>query len=308
MKSNRTYLIATLSSLFAGVILFTSLVSASTLFEGWFEIYVGAKKIGYLTERYEFTSDSKFKCTYYIKTELDGNTTTESLKAFSSSSLAPISYAYTSKAGEDIKVVDATFKGEQMTLKINDGKSEHKETKQIKKGTFLSTFLLYLIMGNEKAGLKLTNNYMYSAIAEEEGVAYNGQALVSSKEKVKGQDTFKVLNKFKTGTKNEERFFTWVTPKGEVVLTRSPDKNVDVRSVATQAEATKGLMVNLKDLKLLFGKIPGESVGASEAAATGEDKKTTPPKPAATPGPVKGAGEPSGQGIEIKGVPPPKNQ
>jgi hypothetical protein len=233
---------------------------SNTLFEGWFEIYLGAKKVGYLTERYEFTPDNKFKSTYYLKTNKDGGDITESLKAFANPSLAPISYAYTSKSAGEVKIVDATFKGEQMTLKIIEGKKEHKEVKKIKKGTFLSTFLIYLVMGSEKAGLKLNNNYIYSAIAEEEGVAYNGQALISSKEKVKGKDTFKVLNKFKTGTKNEEKFFTWVTDKGEVMLTRSPEKNIDVRFAENEVVATQGMMVAIQDLKLLFGnKIPGDS-------------------------------------------------
>ena len=62
-----------------------------------------------------------------------------------------------------------------------------KETKKIKKGTFLSTFLLYLIMQDKSGGLKLDNSYLYNAIAEEEGVAYTGQALVSSREKIKGK-------------------------------------------------------------------------------------------------------------------------
>ena len=40
---------------------------ANTLFEGWFEVFIGEKKVGFLVERYEF-ADNKFKATKYLKT------------------------------------------------------------------------------------------------------------------------------------------------------------------------------------------------------------------------------------------------
>jgi hypothetical protein len=267
-------------------------LSADVLFEGWFEVFLGDSKVGYFVERYEFT-DKKFKSTYYLKTNSEGSSITESLKAFAASDLTPISYSYTSKMADDIKIIDATFKGQVMTLKTNDGKKEKKETKKIKKGTFLSTFLLYLIL-QQKDGLTEGKDYNYYAIAEEEGVAYTGEAKIANLEKVKGRDAYKILNKFKG-----EKFFTWVSPKGEILLTRSSDKNIDVRFAGNMTEATKGMIVNHSDLQLLFGnKIPGEAENVEEKKKKLFEKKEV--KPAG-----KGAGVPGGQGILIKGVPPP---
>src|SRR5687767_11327771 len=105
------------------VLAFSSVANTATLFEGWFEIYLGAKKVGYLTERYEFT-DKKFKSTYSLKTDADGSDSAESLEAFAAADLGPLSYSYTSKMADEIKIIDATFKGQVMTLQINDGKKE----------------------------------------------------------------------------------------------------------------------------------------------------------------------------------------
>lgn len=280
------------------VLIFPGLVQANVLFEGWFEVYIGAKKVGFLVERYEFT-DNKFKAVSYLKTNKEGNDITESLKAYSGPDLKPISYAYTYKGGEEVKVIDATFKGEVMNLKINDGKKETKQTKMIKKGTFLSTFLLYLILQQKTGGLKTGADYSYNAIAEEDGTAYTGSSLVSTLDKVKGRDAYKILNQFKG-----EKFFTWVTPKGEILLTRSPEKNIELRFADNQAQATKDMIVNLQDLKLLFGKIPGDTgAGAGGDKELEEKKKKLFDKPPTKPG--KFGGLPGGQGIEIKGAPTP---
>ncbi len=301
---------------------------ANVLYEGWFEVVLGQHKVGYLVERYEFTGE-KFKSTYYLKTNADGGNITESLKAFAANDLSPLSYSYTAKVDKDIKVIDATFtdpnpdckpdkvrKGQEckplvMTATINDGKKESKSITRVKKGSIVSTFLLYLIM-SQKNGLAEGNDYSYFAVAEEDTNVYSGTAKVSTLEKVKGRDAFKILNSFKG-----ENFFTWITPKGEILLTRSPDKNIDVRTVDGQAEATKGMAYNAQDIQLLFNKkIPGENSISNQR----DDKEQLAPKQSAAQKteekkkklfekhPVKEgkkAGVPGGLGIEIKGIPPP---
>lgn len=262
--------------------LFTSQAHAKLLFEGWFQVLVGTEKIGYLVERYEF-DDNKFKCVTYLKTNSDGNNVTESLKAESGPDLAPLNYQYTSKTGDQVKVIDAVFKADTMSLSIFDGAKKTQTTKRIKKGTFLSEFLMYLIL-SQKNGLKVGNDFKYNAIAEEEGTAYTGSVIVKNKEPVKGKEAYRLLNEFKG-----EKYFTWVTPLGEPLLVRQPDRNLDIRFSETQGEATEGLPVNKKDLALLFGKIPGETPSPVPAPAA---KKSVASPPAAP-----------GNGIEIK--PPP---
>jgi hypothetical protein len=300
-----------------------SAAHANILFEGWFEVMLGAKKIGYSVERYEFVNN-QFKCVTYVRTNSEGNNVTESLKATSGPDLAPQSYAYTSKAGDKVKVIDASFKGDQMILSIFDGKTTKKETKRIKKGTFLSTFLLYLIL-QQKTGLKVGSDYKYNAIAEEEGTAYTGSALVKDEEPVRGKKAFRILNEFKS-----EKFFSWISTKGEPLLIRQPDSNIDVRGVETQAAATKDMAVNANDLKLLFGRLPDEgstdekpnlkssSTGKTKgkknksggddssngADKTSDDKNSTGSAPSAP----DSSSPTSKNGVQIKGVPPPKDE
>jgi len=276
----------------------------SLLFEGWFQVLLGSKKIGYLVERYEF-KDGKFLVTTYLKTNADGNNVTESLKGVSGGDLTPISYQYTSKVGDKIKLIDATVKGDTMTLTILDGSKKTQTTKRFKKGTFLSSMLIYLVL-SQKNGLKVGNDFKYNAIAEEEGTAYTGSILVKNQEPVRGKPATRLINEFKG-----DKYITWVTARGETLLTRQPDRNVDVRFAETKAEATEGLTVNNKDLELLFGKIPGD---AATPAAT-PSKKSTPGKkatPAAEPDDSTTASPSAAPNatqapVEIKGVPPPKN-
>ncbi len=246
----------------------TSLVQANVLNEGWYEIYQGSKKIGFLVERYEFTSN-KFKAVTYMKIVSGGVTSTESLKAFAGNDLKPLNYAYTLKDGDTIKVIDATFTDMKMNLKVNDGSKEIKETKLIKKGTFLSTFLIYMIL-SQKDGLSKGKDYSYNAIAEEDGKAYTGNAKVTSLEKVQGKDAYKILNKFK-----DSSFFSWLTPKGEFLLTRDPDKNIEARVSDGMKIAVGDMGVNLADLKLLFGTLPGD-VTPSPTASPALPPKSSP--------------------------------
>ena len=288
---------------------------ANVLFEGWFEVYKGSKKIGFVVERYDF-ADGKFKATYYLKTNADGNNVTESVKAFAKSDLSPLSYAYTTKVGDSVKIIDAKFKGETENLEIFDGKKKTKTTKKIKKGTFLSQFLMYLIL-QQPGGLSVGKDYSYYAIAEEDGDTYKGDAFIKSKEPVKGKDAFKILNEFKG-----EKFFSWATDKGEPLLTRSPENNIEVRFADSREEATKGMLVKLNDIQLLFGTVPGEKGGLSAKPEddsnmkAGGDKKLPVKSNSAPKGTSPTDSQPGsqsdsnslpnpGQGVEIKGVKPP---
>jgi hypothetical protein len=282
--------------LIIGAVLFsqTSMAAApSLLFEGWFQVLLGSKKIGYLVERYEF-KDGKFNVITYLKTNADGSNVTESLKGVSGGDLTPISYQYTSKVGDKIKLIDATVKGDTMTLNIVDGDKKTQTTKRFKKGTFLSSMLIYLVL-SQKNGLKVGNDFKYNAIAEEEGTAYTGSVLIKNQEPVRGKPATRLINEFKG-----EKFLTWVTPRGETLLVRQPDNNIDVRFAESKADATEGIPVNNKDLELLFGKIPGDSAPAKPTKTSRKAEKEA----ASSASPAPAATQPS---VEIKGVTPPKN-
>ncbi|MBK9293819.1 MAG: hypothetical protein IPM57_05135 [Oligoflexia bacterium] len=275
------------------LLLCASTASAKVLFEGWFEVFSGAKKIGYSVQRYEF-DNNKFKATTYLKTNADGNSITESIKAFSGADLKPLSYSYTSKVGKEIKIIDATFSKDKMNLKIHDGAKETKKTVVLKKpGTFLSTFTPYVLMAQKKddkgeGGLQVSKkNIIYAAVAEEDGAVYNGVLRVTSLDNVKEKKAYKILNKFK-----DQEFASWITPEGEFLLTRAPKLNIEVRISENMKDATGDLGVNLNDLKLLFGKLPGETVATDKRFEKHDTTK---------------AGITTQPGVEIKGVKPSAN-
>lgn len=270
-------------SLFGIILLGLSLAvsaPAEVMFEGYSVIRTGTTAIGYTIQRYEFDAKKKqFTSTSYLKTNEAGGNITESVKAVANDKFQPISYQYTTKIGEQLKMIDAKFKKDEMTGTVSDGKNKQTLKVKLKKGTFLSTFLGYLML---QSGYKADKKFSYSAVAEEDGGSYTGEAYIKGEEDYKGQKVFRILNNFK-GT----QFVSFVTAKGEVMGTQSPLQNLSTELVANPAEATKGFVVPSDTLKILFGTVP--------TGKTNVFSKKTIDLPAQTTQPAaKGANDSSG--------------
>lgn len=233
-----------------GLVTFSShSLLAETMFEGYYQIRVGGVHSGYVIQKYEFDSKKKlFTSIYYIRTNPLAGNITESLKALSNDKFEPISYQYTSKTGETVKTIDATFKGNKMLAVISDGKLGNKVEKEFAKGTFLSTFLAYMMLSK---GISKGKVYSYSGIAEEDAAVYNGKAMIQDNVKEAPVPAYKVLNDFKS-----TKFISIMSQKGEVLETKSPVQQIETRLVKTPVEATKGFQIDSKSLSLLFGSIP----------------------------------------------------
>src|SRR5258708_6452319 len=140
--------------------------------------------------------------------------------------------------------------GTIMELQKMDSKKKdqvRKETYKVPPGTFLSTFAGYLLL---QSGMKVGKKFTYSAIAEEEGDAYNGEALIKGEEKFAGQTVFKIENTFK-----KQKFVTYVTPAGDVLGIVMPANKIKQILVAKPSEATEGFPIPNKSLVLTFGNI-----------------------------------------------------
>ena len=149
-----------------------------------------------------------------------------------------------------------------MELEITDGKTKKKETHKIPKGTFLSSFLGYMML---QKGIKKDIKFKYSAVAEEEGASYNGEAYVEGEEKLKDFDVYRIKNKFK-GT----NFVSFITKNGEVLKTDSPTIHLSTELQKSIADATAGLVLPHKTLNLLFGKVPTGKVNVLNKKDSGE--------------------------------------
>ncbi len=249
--------------LFFGLI--PSMSFADVLFEGYYKIVSGNQHIGYVVNQYKFDAKKKqFQSTYLIKTGKGDSETTESLKAFADEKLNPISYEYTSLNSKESKLIDMKFKNQQMTGTIKHGNKISRVDQKIEKGTFLSTFLVYLMLKSPE-GLKTETNYDYQAIAEEEGKVVKGQALVGKEQEYNSVKSLKVLNTF-----NDIKFLSFVSQRGEVIATNSIGQGIITELTATPNEAIGGFSVNNNLLKTLFGTIP---TGSSNIMATSKTKK-----------------------------------
>lgn len=300
--------------LFTSTLIAANLASADVLFEGYSKVLLSGTHVGYAVQRYEFDPKKKeFSTVYYLKTGATGGNLTESLKARATASLKPISYQYTVLVGDKPKTIDATFKNDTMTAIVRENGKQESVQKKLPKGAFLASFLGYLMLQG-KEGIKKGVKYGYQAIAEEDAVLYAGEAYISDEETVSGVNVFKILNTFKGS-----QFYSYVTHKGEAILTRSPVQQVETVLVATAAEATGGLSFNPGNLELLFGSVPKgtENVIARREGPQTPKAATTPlstePKPtkesrlkkapAASGDSPKTEGVPPGQGIIIKPEP-----
>jgi len=286
-------MVRTILSLLLSVAVLPSWAHAEVLFEGYAKVLSGDQHIGYIISRYEFDEKKKlFSATYFLKTNAAGSDITESLKALADSELAPISYEYTSVVGKDTKTIDAKFKNGTMTALVKaSGKPVDHLEKKIPKGTFLSTFLVYLIL-KSKDGLKADTKYDYQAIAEEDGAIEKGTASVEKEEVHNGIKAFKISNTFK-----DSKFLSYVTAHGEVLGTDAVAQGVSTQLVATAAEAEGTVPVSQGLLKTIFGTIP---TGQGNVVATSKPVATASPVPAATTTPVKApaasTGKPDAQG------------
>lgn len=262
-----------------------SAAKADVLFEGYAKILSGTTPIGYIISKYEFDAKSKkFISTYFLKTAGQGPEITESVKAYATPDLAPLSYEYTSIVGKETKTIDAKFNGLKMTAQVKAGGKTQTIRKDLTKGTFLSTFLVYVMLKSPE-GLKTNATYDYQAIAEEDAEVYKGQASVGKEESFQGFKAFKVQNKFK-----DSAFVSYVNERGEVLGTTSVSQGVSTELVADPASATKGFPMSAGILKNLFGGVPE---GKNNLVARGSK-----PQPEAPVG--KEQGIPPGKGIQIK--------
>lgn len=291
IRFNRCFSLASLPY-FLMTLLMPFCAHADILFEGYSKILSGEQHIGYVISRYEFDSKKKqFISTYFLKTGKGPTEVTESLKAIADAELAPISYEYTTLAGKETKTIDAKIKNGNLSAAIRTGGKVQRVEKKIPKGTFLSTFLIYLML-KSKEGLRAEANYEYQAIAEEDAAIYKGQALVSKEEIFKGFKVFKILNTFK-----DAKFLSYVNERGEVLGTNAIGQDITTELVANPSDATTGQSYSATLLKTLFGKVPeGLSNVATRAAKLKEQE-------AQAPAPTKQLGIPQGQGIILKAQP-----
>lgn len=273
------------------IVSFSWSARAEVLFEGYSKIISGEKHIGYVISRYEFDAKKKrFASTYFLKTSSGGSDITESLKAYADADLAPLSYEYTSIIGKQTKTIDAKFKNGQMSAVVKNGQQISRIERKIPKGTFLSTFLVYLML-KSKEGLKSETKYEYQAIAEEEGTINKGQALVGKEETFNGFKCFKILNTYK-----DAKFLSYVNERGEVLGTTAMGQGIGTELVGTAAEATASFPVSATLLKTLFDSVPaGQDNVVSNAAKLKSDLNKQSPS--------KEIGIPQGEGLIIKAQP-----
>ncbi len=272
LKSKKIFLLV---SVFICSTFVTQMSQADTMFEGYYKIRSGGVHVGFVIQRYSFDSKKKhFSTTYYIKTTPLAGNMTESLHATANDKFEPISYQYTNRIGKKIQTIDATFKGDKMTLVRSNGKTNNTSDVSLPKGTFLSSFLGYMLLSK---GLSKGKVYNYFGVAEEQGKSLKGKVLVKEELIKNGIPAFKLLNEY-GGT----RYISTISKTGEVLDTKSPVQGIETKLVASPAEATKGLVIDSKSLRILFGNIPrgriNELYKAKKNKTILPEKVTTPTK------------------------------
>lgn len=259
------------------------------LFEGYHKVVSGGVHVGYSISKYEYDAkNKKFIATIFTKTGALGSDVTESTKAYADVDLNPISYEYTALVGKEIKTIDAKFKKNHMSAVVKEKGKTQKVELDIPKGTFLSQFLIYLML-KSKTGLQADLNYKYKAIAEEDAKIYDGQALVQKQEKYNGYPAFKILNNFK-----DLKFVAYTTDRGEVLGVVNPAQSLSIELMAKPNDATGKFGLSTAVLKNLYGEVPVGTNNVLSKALKAEVLQPTEPKN------PKQEGVPPGKGIIIK--------
>lgn len=281
-----------------------SICHADVLFEGYSKVVSGGVHVGFFVSRYEFDAKKKvFTATSLLKTNELGGNITESLKAVAKEDLSPISYSYTTLVGGLPKTIDAKFEKGKMNATVKDGSKVSKVSRDLPKGSFLSSFLAYVMLKSPK-GLTPNTKYEYQAIAEEDAALVKGLAFVKATEDYNGIKAYKILNDFKS-----TKFISYVTEKGEILSTKSPVQSIGTELVPQSSMATSGHQIPTGLLKTLFDDVPlgvqnvvSKKYQESPKSFQMKKEETAPPEDS-NPGPSKGAQIPAGKGIINKTAP-----
>lgn len=281
---------------------------ATSLQEGWYKIIASGQQTGFLVQRIAFDkSTNRFTSTSFTQTNALGGNLRESLVAVTDSKLLPVSFQYTSQAGSEVKTIDAAFTNESktitekgkkrtvvsqlMTAKVKRGDTAETLQTKLEPGTFLSQFLVYVMLQSPK-GLKQGNNFVFNAVTEENAEVRTGEAFVSGMEKYRGIDTFKILVTFKDpgpDRSKDQKFINYVTPQGIILMTKAPTLQLSVEMTTSQEEATKGFEVNQRTLNTLFGTMPKSPIQEAPAPAAAPSSTPSPTAPAGPTPPASGA-------------------
>lgn len=231
-------------------ILFTS-VQANTqiLQEGGYKILSEQNKtVGFLVQRYEFDNETKkFKHIYYLQRTTPNGDIKESLVAEAAENLRPIQYTFTTYSDSHSKTVEAQFTEQVMTVTITEGERKTSFQKRIPEGTFLSSFLIYLIVQNK---LAVNSNYQYVAILEREASLSNGRATVPEETTLNESKAFKVVNTFE-----ETNDVQYITSSG--ILLKREGADLTYERAQNIMDIMTPMNPPLHQLNMLFsGKLP----------------------------------------------------
>lgn len=302
-------------------IFFTSLIFllspkawTQVLFEGYSKIISSGVHIGFTISRFEFDPKTKqYIGTHFVQTNALGGGSSEGYKTYSDENLRPLKYSYTMASPTESKTIDGRKEKSNWVLEVSsldtsktpdgldpkqkarakekNGNRNHRELVKFPEGAFFSSNLAYVML-KSKTGMKEKTSFSYRAIAEEDGQIYPGQAVVQNLRKWNGFDSFSVVNEFK-GVK----FTSEVSPKGEVLSTRSPVQAIETELVHKPELATKDIQISTGILKQLFGDVP---IGVTNSVSEDFAKNPRLPPEISTPTMTKDP-LPAGQGLHQKG-------
>lgn len=245
---------------------------AEVIFEGFYKVSLNDVHSGYAIQKFELDAKSKeFKSIYYIyvRTSPDGKKfLTESLVSKSNDKFHPKSYNYTAIVDGKPVTIDAKFTDKTMKANINKDGKPQKVTKNIPKGTFMSSMLLFLIL---QKGVGVGKNFSYNAIAEEDAQIMPGTVAVTSEVPYKGIKSFKLDYSFKN-----VKSIAYIAESGHVLYSEAPAQKVMTELVDNASAATLNFPFPKKTLKTLFGEIP---TGQKNILAERKSSPKQEPKP-----------------------------
>lgn len=266
---------------------------AQILFEGCYQISLKGDPIGYSIQRYEnIPKDKQFKTTSFLRTNLQGQVTTESIITISDQNLKPLRYEYTAIDQQTTRQLAAVVDGAKLKVtEVKSGKTNVREV-PLEPDLFFSQVLLYGILKSDD-GLKVGVQKKYRAIVEELGEVASGSYKITKLDLFRAKiRSFEIENQFQNN-----KFITWVSESGEVIKILDPLVDLTVTLVPESDQATRGQVIPNKVLTTLFGQKP---LGQINIAYRAGQKGEWPLVDQAQPTVNKESGVKPGKGIHTK--------
>lgn len=246
----------------AGIVVLVLLFGADgarseLLFEGYYKIEVNGVHCGFVIQRHESAgSAGQDIIAYYVYRKENGIVSQIGVSARSDRNRRPLSYSYYEWFKDHATVVRGRLSGTQLEVRKYAGSGEkiieQFDRKSVLPRVIFSSLVTQFLATRDSEMYREGFDRKFNGLSEEYSRFDQGRLEIARSHFIDDQRIFQVRGSFLN-----EPFELFTFANGELLGSRNAIMSMVTYLVASQSEATAGFDVNSKNLKKVFGDLPG---------------------------------------------------